>query len=66
MKKYDLTRYKVTKLTGVTASTLQYTNGLDDVSKLQVKTLMVLAEAVGLTPGEVLNEMIELESDRTK
>ena len=65
LKKYGLTRYKITKATGVTASTLQYANELESVSKLKVKTLITLAEAIGKTPGQILDELIELENSHS-
>jgi len=60
LKEYDLSRYQVAQISGVRESTLQRANKSDNVSKLQVKTIMALAMATGLTPGAVLDKLIKI------
>lgn len=62
LKKYNLTRYQVAKISGVTASTLQ-TATENEVNKMTVKTLQALAMATGLTAGQVLDELIALNGN---
>ncbi|NVY96995.1 helix-turn-helix transcriptional regulator [Lactobacillus sp. DCY120] len=61
----QITRYQISKKTGITQSSLQSTvespRGLAGVT---VKTLTAIATALEKTPGQVLDELIELDSEQ--
>lgn len=64
LKQYGLTRYQVTKLANISKTTLFNANNNKDVSSWKVKTIMALAQAIGKTPGEILDELISQSKDK--
>jgi transcriptional regulator with XRE-family HTH domain len=57
LQKFGLTRYDVFKRTGISQQTLSSANKKDP-SSYSVKILTALSEATGISPGEVLDQLI--------
>ncbi|GEN94672.1 helix-turn-helix transcriptional regulator [Pediococcus ethanolidurans] len=62
LKKYNLTRYQVAKISGVPESTLVSAND-SHINSLSVRVLQALAMATGKTPGAVLDELIKQQGN---
>lgn len=62
LEQNNITRYKVSKLSGVYASTLQVAADSNKLDNMSVRILKATATALDKTPGQVLDEMIELEN----
>ncbi|WP_063697116.1 helix-turn-helix transcriptional regulator [Pediococcus inopinatus] len=62
LKKYNLTRYQVAKISGVPESTLVSAND-SRINSLSVRVLQALAMATGKTPGAVLDELIKQQGN---
>lgn len=62
LEQKNLTRYKVTKISGIYSSTLTEASKRP-INRLTVKTIKALAMATGDTPGQVLDSLIELEGN---
>jgi len=58
LKKYNLTRYQVAKISGVPESTLVSAND-SHINSLSVRVIQALSMATGKTPGAVLDELIK-------
>ena len=59
---HGTTRYQVAKQTGIKPNTLQRAAD-HDVADLRVKVISAVAQVVGDTPGQVLDELIKDEKD---
>ncbi|WPC18537.1 helix-turn-helix transcriptional regulator (plasmid) [Pediococcus inopinatus] len=62
LKKYNLTRYQVAKISGVPESTLVSAND-SRINSLSVRVLQALAMATGKTPGAVLDKLIKQQGN---
>ena len=60
LKKHGSNRYQVAKISGIGESTLAGANNAP-LNNVTVKTLQSLGMATGISAGDVLNELIELE-----
>lgn len=63
LKKRNLTRYQVSRISGVGQSTLNDARKRS-INTMTVKTLQALAMATGETPGAVLDELLKLEGNQ--
>lgn len=63
LKKRNLTRYQVSRISGVGQSTLNDARKRS-INTMTVKTLQALAMATGGTPGAVLDELLKLEGNQ--
>lgn len=63
LKKRNLTRYQVSRISGVGQSTLNDARKRS-INTMTVKTLQALAMATGETPGGVLDELLKLEGNQ--
>lgn len=63
LKKRNLTRYQVSRISGVGQSTLNDARKRS-INTITVKTLQALAMATGETPGAVLDELLKLEGNQ--
>ncbi|TWW13185.1 hypothetical protein LABALGNA3A7_09910 [Dellaglioa algida] len=62
LTKYSLTRYQVSQKSGIAATTLQ--NAITRnyrVNRLSIKIIIALSDILDKSPGDVLNEMLNLE-----
>jgi len=62
LKKYNLTRYQVAKISGVPESTLVSAND-SYINSLSVRVIQALSMATGKTPGAVLDELIKQQGN---
>jgi len=62
LKKHGSNRYQVAKISGMGEGTLAGANNAP-LNNVTVKTLQSLGMATGMSAGDVLNELIALESD---
>jgi len=62
LKKYNLTRYQVAKISGVPESTLVSAND-SHINSLSVRVIQALSMATGKTPGAVLDELIKQQGN---
>ena len=62
LKKYEMTRYRVSKISGINKQTLSEANKNENVSSWKVKTVMALAVAIDKTPGETLDELLKISN----
>ena len=63
----DVTRYQVAKQTGIANTTLA--NAVKETKPLSghtVKVISAVAQTLGKTPGQVLDNLIELDEDNSK
>ncbi|MCO6542144.1 MAG: helix-turn-helix transcriptional regulator [Lactobacillus sp.] len=61
----DITRYKISKLTGISNTTLQSAvTSKNGINGLTGKVIIAIAKALNKTPGTVLDEIIELENQK--
>lgn len=65
LKQFNLTRYRVSTVSGVSESTLRNNNRYP-VDSMSVKVIRAIAGVVGKTPGEVLDGLIAIENVRLK
>lgn len=63
LKKRNLTRYQVSRISGVGQSTLNDARKRP-INTMTVKTLQALAMATGEAPGAVLDELLKLEGNQ--
>lgn len=61
LDQHDVTRYKVSKVGGVAESTLANT-AKTEVIKYGVHVLRAIAKTVDKTPGQVLDELLDMEN----
>lgn len=64
LKRYEMTRYRVSKISGINKQTLAEANKNENVSSWKVKTVMALAVAIGKTPGETLDELLKISNNK--
>lgn len=64
LKRYEMTRYRVSKISGINKQTLSEANKNENVSSWKVKTVMSLSVAIDKTPGETLDELIKISSEK--
>lgn len=62
LKQHGSNRYQVAKISGIGETTLAGANN-SPLNNITVKTLQALGMATGMDAGDVLNELISLESD---
>jgi len=62
LKKHGSNRYQVAKISGMGEGTLAGANNAP-LNNVTVKTLRAIGMATGMDAGDVLNELISLESD---
>ena len=62
LKKHGSNRYQVAKISGMGEGTLAGANNAP-LNNVTVKTLRAIGMATGMKAGDVLNELISLESD---
>lgn len=63
----NITRYQVAKQTGIANTTLA--NAVKETKPLSgqtVKVIRAVAEALGKTPGQVLDDLIQLDDNTSK
>lgn len=63
----NITRYQVAKQIGIANTTLA--NAVKDTKPLSgqtVKVISAVAKALGKTPGQVLDDLIEIDKDNSK
>lgn len=65
LKNYDITRYQLAKESGLRESTLATANN-NPVNKMTVKTVIALAVASHLTPGNTLDELLKIEENHDR
>lgn len=63
LQRNGVTRYKVAKMSGVYISTLQRVAKSNEINNISVRILRATAETLGKTPGQVLDEMLNMEED---
>lgn len=60
-----ITKYQVSKATGISSMTLSHaTADSKPLSGQTVKVIAAVADALGKTPGTVLDELIEIENKK--
>lgn len=65
LDKHNVTRYKVSKLSGISQMTLKHAvDSKNSVDGISGKVLKAIAIALDKTPGQVLDELIELENNK--
>lgn len=67
LKKYidqnNITKYQISKLSGISQMTLSHaTADTKQLSNQTVKVISAVAQALGKTPGQVLDDLINLEN----
>lgn len=63
----NVTKYQVSKLSGLSQMTLSHaTADSKPLSGQTVKVISAVAQALGKTPGQVLDDLIELDEDNSK
>ena len=62
LERYNLTRNKVSVITGIAPSTLMDSNRRE-VRTYKVETIIALSQATEISPGDVLNELLKIERD---
>lgn len=62
LKKHNTTRYQVSKISGIWATTLSNANK-NDLDTMSVKVIKALALGTNMKPGETLTELIELNGN---
>ncbi|EAF5455113.1 anti-CRISPR protein AcrIIA1 [Listeria monocytogenes] len=62
LKKHDLTRYQLSKLTGISQNTLKDQNE-KSLNKYNVSFLRALSMCAGISTSDVFNELEELEKN---
>ncbi|MBC1419895.1 helix-turn-helix domain-containing protein [Listeria fleischmannii] len=58
----NLSEMDLARLTGLTQSTLSYANR-NPIEKMTIRTLSTIARGLNRQPGEVLDELIEIEEE---
>lgn len=65
LDKHNVTRYKVSKLSGISQMTLKHAvDSKNSVDGISGKVLKAIAIALDKTPGQVLDELIDLENNK--
>lgn len=63
----NVTKYQVSKLSGLSQMTLSHaTADTKPLSGQTVKVIRAVAEALGKTPGQVLDDLIQLDDNTSK
>lgn len=65
LQKFGLTRYDVSKRTGISQQTLSSANKKDPGS-YSVKILSALSDATGISPGEVLDQLLRIQKEEER
>ena len=65
LKQFNITRYRVSTVSGISESTLRNANRYSTDS-ISVKVIKAIAKTINKTPGEVLDGLIAIENVRLK
>jgi len=60
LKQNDTTRYKVSKLASISASTLQRAANTDEIENISLRIVLATAKALNKTPGQVTDELLDI------
>lgn len=64
LEQHGLTRYRLAEKSGVTQSTLQTAGDATQLSQISTKTLITTAGVLEITPGQVLDELENMFSNK--
>lgn len=64
LEQHGLTRYRLAEKSGVTQSTLQTAGDATQLSQISTKTLIATADVLEITPGQVLDELENMFSNK--